>query len=243
MEKKDKQYGIIVSITAIVILFIMLFILKYDVLDPPPREIPVEATMDLEQIEIEDFKIESGNAGGGSGSPSDDRVVSKPQEQVEKMLASKTSKSNVKVNSGESDKTTGKNTHNQSTTTDKSDDPFASGGVGGGDRGGKGKGLGGDTGDDNGNGTGGDGDGNGRPYFGKLNCDNILLEEDQKVVLRLSVNSEGEIINWKNTGKSTTTDQKIINQVAANIMKQIHFSKKAGASVESVVFPVTLHAR
>ena len=136
------------------------------------------------------------------------------------------------------------NKTNTATSTQASTNYFGDGGSGSGKGGGKGSGFGMDSGSGEGPGSGpgsGGGEG-GRVRYGNPNNDNIYSDEPQTIYLKLTVNAEGEVVGGKSTSKTTTTDQRIINQVLANVKSQVRYSKKSGASLEFVYLTVNVRA-
>ena len=244
-EDKDKKISALVSFLIIGLMFLFLIITTIPQADPPVYEtVYPEVEMDM-LIPMEAMQLaDNSGGGGGGGTPTNDRVDPIPREQSAKVLTSNSSTTDVKVTSGNSNKTNSNNKTNSATSTEASTNYFGDGGSGSGQGGGKGSGFGTDNGPGDGPGSGsgsGGGDG-GRVRYGNPNNDNIYSDEPQTIYLKLTVNAEGEVVGGKSTSKTTTTDQRIINQVLTNVKSQVRYSKKSGASLEFVYLTVNVRA-
>src|SRR5690606_11539347 len=196
--------------------------------DPPPKDIPLVATTEISEIELEKMVIESGGSKGSEGTPSDDPVDPNPKPQTEKVITKTESKTEVKT--GKSTKTNADNADNTPTTIKAAPDPFGSGG---GATQGEGSGVFGK--DDGaykggGSGTGGDGEGNSmgeRIRLNNINTEGLEFNQNCTIVLKLTINSEGNVIRTdKIAGRTTTLDQRIINQISELVKQQIRYNKK-----------------
>lgn len=245
LQKKDKKVAIAATAVTFLILLIILYVFKIEILDPPPRVIPVDAKIDLSEMIIDNFKIAEEGGGGGSGTPKEAPVVKKAQEQVEQVLSTKKNNTSKTVFTGKSTSTTGKNTQNTSTTTEKSHNPFGSGGSGGGNGGGRGTGFGNDDGpgEGPGNGPGKGGGEGGRIRLNNLNQDNIYSEESETVNLILYINAQGDVVDAQKGTQSTTVDATLINKVREEVKRQIKYNKKVGAGLERVFLTVNIRAK
>ena len=244
-EDKDKKISALVSFLIIGLMFLFLIITTIPQADPPVYEtVYPEVEMDM-LIPMEAMQLaDNSGGGGGGGTPTNDRVDPIPREQSAKVLTSNSSTTDVKVTSGNSNKTNSNNKTNSATSTEASTNYFGDGGSGSGKGGGKGSGFGMDSGSGEGPGSGpgsGGGEG-GRVRYGNPNNDNIYSDEPQTIYLKLTVNAEGEVVGGKSTSKTTTTDQRIINQVLTNVKSQVRYSKKSGASLEFVYLTVNVRA-
>ena len=244
-DDKDKKISALVSFLILGLMFLFLIITTIPQADPPIYEtVYPEVEMDM-LIPMEAMELaETSGGGGGGGTPTNDRVDPIPREQSAKVLMSNSSTTDVKVTSGSSNKTNSNNKTNTATSTEASTNYFGDGGSGSGKEGGKGSGFGTDNGpgDGPGSGPGSEGGGGGRVRYGNPNNDNIYSDEPQTIYLKLTVNAEGEVVGGKSTSKTTTTDQRIINQVLTNVKSQVRYSKKAGASLEFVYLTVNVRA-
>lgn len=236
VNSKDKNAGIVVSVIAIALLLLYLLLYHFQLADPPPTNPPLKAEVDFKEIVLEELKIEAGGAGGGE--PSDDQVAP-PTPQVTNVITDKNP--NVKVTTGKSNKTNTKQpTDNTATTTQQSNDPFNKGGSQGGAGGGDGGVFGKDSGKE-GQGGEGTGSGEGRVRYNEINVDEIYTTSVITVRLKLSVNAEGQVVSAQSVSSgTTTTDQRIINQVIAAAKSQLRFNKKAGAVLETQWYTVKI---
>jgi len=232
-DKKDEQIGLIGSAVALLFLFMILMLVTYQIADPKPEPFQQAAQTELEELELENLKVDVG--GGSEGTPSDEPVT-KPQPETQQILTKKNNPT-TKTTTGKGTKNTSPNSKNDPSNSTKSDNPFGTGGSG--DQGsGSGK-FGNDSGTGSGNGPGGTGDGAGRIRLVDP-VDDIVSDDNHRINLRLTINAEGNVIDVINIAAQTTTaDQRIINQVIAATKKQAKYSKKPGAGPE-IVF-ITLH--
>lgn len=183
------------------------------------------------------YKIEGG---GGSGTPSDAPYDPTPDPMVKKQPTIDKSDSHIKA--GQGNKTNSNNTKNPATS--KNPNPFAHGsdGTGGGDNGGKGKGFGGDTGDGQGNGNGpGKGGAVTRQIIRQPNTANIQSDEHCKVVLKVTINADGDVVNAvADRGASSTTNTTLINAVVAAVKREAKYSAAPGSKNITVVLTVRI---
>lgn len=193
---------------------------KYDTtlitLEAPPLE-PIKTVKTP-------YKIESG---GGSGTP--DKA---PKDLHPKPMVAKPSitPGHDERKTGQGNKTTGDNVNNPATT--KNPNPFANGsdGTGGGNNGGKGHGFGGDTGDGQGNGNGpGKGGAAGRTRIKTPNADDIISDENCRIVFNIIVNADGNVISATKTS-ATTVNTSLIAKARSLVMRDTKYSAKPGAA-------------
>jgi len=235
-DKKDEQIGLIGSAVALLFLFMILMLVTYQIADPKPEPFQQAAQTELEELELENLKVDVG--GGSEGTPSDEPVT-KPQPETQQILTKKNNPT-TKTTTGKGTKNTSPNSKNDPSNSTKSDNPFGTGGSG--DQGsGSGK-FGNDSGTGSGNGPGGTGDGAGRIRLVDP-VDDIVSDDNHRINLRLTINAEGNVIDVRNiAAQTTTTDQRIINQVIAATKKQAKYSKKPGAGPEIVFITIHLSA-
>jgi hypothetical protein len=237
-DKNDERKGIIVALFILVLGFIYLQFVTFVMADPPPKDIPLTATVELpKEITLKSMKIE----GGGSGKPTDAPKKETPQDQTQKVITKEKSETTQKT--GESNHSTSThNPDNEASTTKVAPNPFGSGGSGGGDGGGNGKGFGKDDGD-----GAGPGKGEGskpRIRLNDPNTEGIQSDQNCKIFLKLTINAEGDVMKGENiVAKTTTTNQIVINQVISNVKSQVKFNKKEGAAPEIVYLTVNLAAK
>jgi hypothetical protein len=56
------------------------------------------------------------------------------------------------------------------------------------------------------------------------------------------VNEDGQVISATSTSKTTTTDQRIINQVISAVKSQVKYNKDPGAGLVSMFLTVKVNA-
>jgi hypothetical protein len=236
----DKRIGIITSFVIVLIVFLILRFSYYMMADPPPEDIPLIASTEITELELEKLVIENGGSSGGAGTPTDDPVDPNPQPQIEKVVTSPKSKTSVKT--GEGNQTNGNDPNAKPTTLVKGKNPFGGGNAETGTKQGL---FGKDNGTEKGKeGSGGDGKGeNGRVKLTSLNIDDLQSNQSCKIALKLSINAEGNVVTASNiAGQTTTTDQRLINQVIELVKRQIKYNKKEGAIIEKISLIVSVQA-
>jgi len=135
------------------------------------------------------------------------------------------------------------NSNNTNSSTQKSINPFGDGGNVGGKGGGSGTGFGNDSGNGSGPGTG-DGSGAGRTRLNNPSVDHIETDINVTINLKLTVNANGEIVSASNiASKTTTTDQRIINQVISAVKSQVKYSKDLDAGLITMYLTVKVNAK
>lgn len=168
-------------------------------------------------------------------------MVKEPQPQTQQVLT-KPKNPKTQTNTGQSTNNTAPNSNNTSSTTQASNNPFGDGGSGGGKGGGKGGKFGNDAGT-GGEGPGGGGNGDGRIRLNDPQVDHIETNVNVTIYLKLTVNENGDVVSASNiTSKTTTTDQRIINQVIAAVKSQVKYNKDSGAGLVSVYLTVRINA-
>ncbi|MBL4863103.1 MAG: hypothetical protein JKY09_08830 [Crocinitomicaceae bacterium] len=233
----DKRKAIIVSITLMVLLLILLFVLKFEKADPPPRDIPVELAEPLDVTEIENIVLEGG---AGGGTPSED-PVNDIKQQTETVLTQETNPES-QSNTGNANATNTPDSNNDP-SGDESNNPFNDGG----NDGGGGDGTGGHFGTDDGSGTGGStgsGGGKGRIRLNNVNIDGLQSNIDATIALKLTIDAQGNVVVAHNIkGQTTTADQKLINRVINEVKKQVKYSKEPGAPLVKKYYTVKIKAQ
>lgn len=236
-NKKDEQVGIIAAVVFLFLILLVLFVMTYEIADPPPQPYQVPSTMSLENIEIKNLSVQVG--GGSEGTPSD-KPVTQPKPQTQQVLTKKDN-TDTKVNTGKGSANTAPNSQNEATNSQKSDNPFGSGGSS--DKGDGSGAFGKDGSGPSGNGPGGIGDGKGRIRQNDPNVNDIESDDNHLIYLQVIVNSEGFVVDCKNiASKTTTNDQRIINRVIAAVKSQVRYNKKPGASLEVCYETIRLNA-
>ena len=232
----DDRRGIVTSVISIALIIIILFLVSFEMADPPAADIMVETDTELpEEIDLKELNVETGS--GASGDPSDD-PIKKPEEQTEQQLSGK-SKKNRTTNKGKSNKTNSKQSENEASTVSKSNNPFASGGKKGGD--GNGKGFGKDKGNGAGDGPGGRGDGGKRIRLKDPVVDNYQINNIEYIHLKVVIDENGNVISARNLpSKTTILDQRIINQVIQKTIQTAKYNKKSGAALAEAYITVKI---
>ena len=178
--------------------------------------------------------------GAGGGTPTND-PIEQPKEQVQQVLTSKNGKTSVKT--GSSNKTNGNNPNNQASTSVQGNNPFGSGGSGNGNGAGNGP-FGGPGDGEFGDGPSGAGDGKARTRLNDATLPSYDTDFDSKIHLKLSINSNGDVFAATCIkSKSTCTDQRIINQVIAEVMKQVKYKKDPGSGTVYAFYTVQIDAK
>ena len=235
VNTQDKRIGLITSVVSMLLVFLILWLIKYEVVDPPPEDQHLETAMSLDTELIEDVII----AGGGGGDPSDDPV--NDPRTTEQVITN--NNSDVVVNSGQGNNTTTPNSNNPPAGNNV-DNPF-SGGFGGGNGGGNGTGDGTGIGNDGGPGTGGPGNGGttDRKVLNHVDSDDIHFNYDAKFYFKVGINADGYVVDVQNIkSKTTTSDERIIRKVIALIKNQVRYSKAPGATIQTKQYIVNYKA-
>ena len=232
----DDRKGIVTSVVTISLIFLLLFLVSFEMADPPAADIMVETDTELpKEIDLKELKVEAGS--GASGDPSDD-PIKEPEEQTEQQLSGK-SKKNRTTNKGKSNKTNSKQSENESSTVAQSNNPFASGGQKGGD--GNGKGFGKDNGNGSGDGPGGRGDGGKRIRLKDPVVDNYQINNIEYIHLKVVIDENGNVVSARNLpSKTTILDQRIINQVIQKTIKTAKYNKEPGAALAEAFITVKI---
>lgn len=224
VDSKDRNYGIISAIVLLLLIMLYLFLKTFEMADPPPVPYVMQTTTEIDQLVLENLKVETGGMGGGT--PSDD-PIDDPKPQTQEIITKTNSK--TKTNTGKSNKTTDPNSQNSASTTHKSDNPFEQGGNNG-----QNGGSGGPFGNDQGNtgpGPGGHGSGADRKRMNEPDVGHIKTNVTVIIYLKITINEDGDVISAVNTAKTTTTDQRIINQVIAAVKSQLKYNKDPGSGL------------
>ncbi|MFN5911875.1 MAG: hypothetical protein ACK45H_11105 [Bacteroidota bacterium] len=240
-KKSDIQKGWMVALACITGILIYLILATYQMADPPPLPYVMETTPIFpEELDLKNLVVESGNS--GQGTPTDD-PLDKPTPQQQEVLSS-TKERPTKTESGKSNKTnTQSKTDNGPSTSNQSNDPFGTGGQGGGSGSGKGP-FGEDVGND-GDGPPGPGSGDaGRVRLNDPETNHIVPDKNAEVHLKVTINSSGTVVSAVNIpSKTTTTDGRIINQVIAAVKNDVRYSKAPGTPNSVQYITVKLYAR
>ncbi len=238
VDKMDARKGLIASLVLMLVAFLLLSFMYYEIPDPLPEDTVVKATTEIDEIVLKELKMEGG-AGGGEPT---DAPIDEPKPQTEQVITNNRPEQTT-VPTGQSTHTNANNQENTASTTQQSDNPFAQGGSGGGQGGGNGTGFG----SDNGN-TAGTGNGNGTGAAGRTRLNNvsvggIYIDTDAKIGYKLTVDAQGNVIAFTTVkGNTTTTNQSLINKIGFAIKKQVKYNKASGASLVYVFYTVYVKA-
>ena len=237
-DPKDVKVGLVSALSALFVLMILLFLITYQIADPPAQDVVVRAEAVIDEILLKDLKLESGSIGGGSAS---NDPVDKPKEQIQEIITGKSKRSSDK--SGKSNKTNGNDANNEASTTVQSQDPFGSGGSGGKNGAGNGP-FSGPGNSDDGDGGIGKGNGESRLRISNASLPQYDIDFDSNIHLQLTVNANGEVVAAKCIkSKTTCTDQRIINQVVNEVMRQVKYKKENGAGLVYTFYTVKILAK
>jgi hypothetical protein len=218
------------------LIIIYLFLKTFEMADPPPVAFVMKTETVIDQLVLENLRVESGGMGGGT--PSDDPVAD-PTPQTQQVIT-KAKNPKTKTNTGKSSHTTTPNSQNSASTPQQSNNPF-----GGGNDGKEGGGSGGPFGADKGNtgpGPGGQGSGANRSRLNDPSVDHISTDVTVTIYLKLTINEDGNVVSAVNTSKTTTTDQRIINQVITAVKSQVKYNKDAGAGLATTYWTINVSA-
>lgn len=242
-EVRDRRIGIISSAASILGLCLILIFSQFAINPPLPIDTPpLNSDEVIEVFEIDNLEVVEEEAGGsGGGTPTNDRV-DVPKPQSEKIVTQKTNTNNKVFSGNSNNQNSQNNSTNSSSTTQKAKNPFGDGGDGGGSGGGSGGRFGNDQGTGNGPGGNGSGSGSGRTRLNDPSVDHIQTNVNVTVYLKLTINENGEVVSASSTSKTTTTDQRIINQVKSAVINQVKYNKDPGAGLVTVYLTVRVNA-
>jgi hypothetical protein len=90
----------------------------------------------------------------------------------------------------------------------------------------------------------GSGSGSARVRLNDPEVGHIIPNEDCTIYLKVTINELGEIVSVANmTSKTTTTDQRLINQVSAAVKKDVRYTKSPGAPLVNQFITIKLYAQ
>jgi hypothetical protein len=216
-ENKERKIAIAAASLSISFLLIAACFIRLFIQAPLPKDLPPLRSDEV----IDEFvinNVEIAQTGGRSGGGTENNSPLNPVKT--------TNPNTVQGNDFKGPPVNGNNTGTN---------PFGTSGTGGGN----GTGNGSLNGPGSGNGDGGEGIGNG-PGNGihrvRLN-DPILpkykTDVDIKVHLKLIINSEGKVLSGNNiASKTTTTDQRIINGVISEVIRQVRYKQDKNAGTQ-----------
>ncbi len=237
VNKVDKRKGAIVALLFMLAMAIYVGLISFQIADPPPQPVLVEVDTEIPEIVLKNLTVDGGSA---SGSPSD-APVEQPKPQTEQVIT--TEESDRVENTGQSNHTTAPVSDNTNSTTQTSDNPFASGGSSDGNQGGSGNTFGTDgTGTD---GTGGgSGSGKGRIRLNDPILTDLKSNVNAYIYLKLTIDAQGNVVSASNIkSQTTTTNQILINKVIYQVKKQVKYNKDEGAPLAKVFMTVKVDAQ
>lgn len=242
VDTVDKRIGVISAVVLLGITVIVLLLLTYDIPNPLPTVREVPAKVNLEEIILKELKVETGGSSGG-GSASNAPIDEPKPQKIETITSTKPSQTST-PNGGQSTTTnTTKNTPSEASTTTQSSNPFGTGGNNDGPGTGNGTGVG-TTDGSSGTGTStGIGIAKGRIRQNNVKVNDISIETDAKIYFKLTVDSDGNVVDFSHyASKTTTTDQNLINQIGYAIKKQVKYNKAAGSPLVYQDYTISVKA-
>jgi hypothetical protein len=216
-ENQERKIAIVAASLSISFLLIAACFIRLFIQAPLPKDLPpLRSDEVIEEFVIDNVEIAQtgGHEGGGT-------------ENNQPLNPVKTTNPNtVQGNDFKGPPVNGNNTGNN---------PFGTGGTGGGTGTGNGpfNGDGNGTGE-GGNGTGtGTGDGRDRVRLNDPILPKYKTDIDIFVHLKLIINGDGKVVSATNiTSKTTTTDQRIINGVISEVVKQVKYKQEKNAGLQ-----------
>lgn len=236
----DKRKGIIASIIAMLLLLITMFLIKFEIADPPPKDIVVMATAEIPlELNMKSLKVE----GGGSKGAASDNPVDDPKPQTEKVITKKENP-DTQENTGESNSTNSPTSSNEASTTQQSNNPFGTGSSDSGQGSGNNGPFGTSTGPGAGNGDGTGGGGSVKRTLVKIpSVDDLRSNVDVTITLKVTIDPEGNVLYAQNVkGSTTTTNQILINKVINRVKSGAKYNKAPGSGLMTVSLPITIRA-
>ena len=230
-ENKERKIAIVASAMFISFLLISSYFIRLFIHIPLPVDLPpLRSDEVIEEFKIDKEDIEIAQTGGSSGGGTENNA---PVNQVKT--------TNPSVLEGNDFSGPPKN----GTNTDSN--PFGTGGTGGGNGTGKGtlSGPGKGEGEGKEDGTNsGYGSGENRIRKNDPILDKFKTDVDITINLKLIINSSGKVVSAANiASKTTTTDNRIINGVISEVMKQVKYDEKKNARDEYVYITCKIRAQ
>lgn len=240
VDTLDKRKGIIASVIAMLLLLITMFLIKFEIADPPPKDIVVMAKTEIpKELRLENLKVE----GGGSKGAASDNPIDDPKPQTEKVITKKENPK-TKENTGESNTTNSPTSSNQASTTQQSNNPFGTGSSDSGQGSGNSGPFGTSTGPGSGNGEGTGGGSSVKRTLVKIpSVDDLRSNVDVTITLKVTIDPEGNVLYAQNVkGSTTTTNQILINKVINRVKSGAKYNKAPGSGLMTVSLPITIRA-
>jgi hypothetical protein len=216
-ENQERKIAIVAASLSISLLLIAACFIRLFIHTPLPKDLPpLRSDEVIEEFVIENVEI--AETGGHDGGGTENNQPINPVKT--------TNPNTVQGNDFKGTPIAGNN---------KATNPFGTGGTGGG----TGTGNGPFSGDGSGEGDGGDGggrgtgDGTNRVRLNNPVLDKFKTDVDIYVHLKLIINGDGKVESAKNiASKTTTTDQRIINGVISEVIKQVKYNKDKNAGLQ-----------
>ena len=216
-ENQERKIAIVAASLSISLLLIAACFIRLFIHTPLPKDLPpLRSDEVIEEFVIENVEI--AETGGHEGGGTENNQPINPVKT--------TNPNTVQGNDFKGPTVAGNN---------KSTNPFGTGGTGGG----TGTGNGPFNGDGNGTGDGGNGpgtgtgDGKNRVRLNNPVLDKFKTDVDIYVHLKLIIDEDGKVQSAKNlASKTTTTDQRIINGVISEVIKQVKYNKEKNAGLQ-----------
>ena len=230
-ENKERKIAILSSAIFISLLLISSYFIRLFIHIPLPVDLPpLRSDEVIEEFKIDKEDIVIAQTGGSSGGGTENNAPVNPVKTTNPSVLEGNDFSGPPKNGNNSDP-----------------NPFGTGGTGGGSETGQGKlggpGRGEGEGKDDGPNSGyGDGENRIRKNDPKL--DKFKTDVDITINLKLIINSSGKVVSATNiASKTTTTDNRIINGVISEVMKQVKYNEKKNARDEYVYFTYLIRAQ
>ncbi len=242
---RHRNTGVIVAIVSVALLVIILHAATYQVPDPKPEVYVTKGLTEIDNVQIEQLKADPLSGGSEGGSPMDGPVnTTPPTPQIAQTPTSSKGKTSVPKGDGT---ITYKPTDKPSP---KPYNPFSKPGANGN---GKGTSYGNAEGNGTGVGVGGPGSGTGpgdgagakpRARISTPTDDEIVSDENCKVVFNIVYNANGDVISAQPIiGSCTTTNMNIIAQAKQAILKDLKYAALAGAPDIKQRFSINISAK
>jgi hypothetical protein len=230
-ENKERKIAIVASAMFISFLLISSYFIRLFIHIPLPVDLPpLRSDEVIEEFKIDKEDIEIAQTGGSSGGGTENNA---PVNQVKT--------TNPSVLEGNDFSGPPKN------GTNSDPNPFGTGGTGGGNGTGQGKLGGPGRGEGEGNEDGPNseyGPGENRIRKNDPILDKFKTDVDITINLKLIINSSGKVVSAANiASKTTTTDNRIINGVISEVMKQVKYDEKKNARDEYVYITCKIRAQ
>ena len=230
-ENKERKIAILSSAIFISLLLISSYFIRLFIHIPLPVDLPpLRSDEVIEEFKIDKEDIEIAQTGGSSGGGTENNAPVNPVKTTNPSVLEGNDFSGPPKNGNNSDP-----------------NPFGTGGTDGGNGTGQGKLGGPGRGEGEGNEDGpnsGYGDGENRIRKNDPKLDKFKTDVDITINLKLIINSSGKVVSATNiASKTTTTDNRIINGVISEVMKQVKYDEKKNARDEYVYITCKIRAQ